>query len=494
MTPAAASDRVDEPTDLVHVGPARLLQLPYELIEYTVEEFFTQGEAAHLITLNRAFFQLFSKKTWHKISLDGITLVGEWLPLEVLGRYGSHVRDLYIETYNPEADVSALFPHVAVLNFYMTDYFVEMFTVHLERMRNLQKLTLDVVPESGDAVDPAVEWINDVNRSAHVRSIVIVFGLEEDEWPEVYLITESLLTRIADKTRISINCDAIEPFPAQMAHHLPLMLSRLDASEYIASACLNRINKQLFGSPERTIYSNLRVLGIQPCCNRPGLYNFSSFTPDRFPVLRTLCVAIPKQPCDESSSHPLMTIFSRPWLTVTSFLFYGNEASVPEISGILRSMPNLIDAELYNTGFPEIDGKALPRRLQTLTFGSCEFDPTSMIGHMQFVTRLNYSGLIFDEVDFEFFASCPRLAQIEFTDCGVEDPEGDWVKTCARSSVRKITIKEEFDNGEIPSGFECALGLFPNLKTVDIRKITASRQKMYTKLQSQLQSQINIIT
>ncbi|KAI8866597.1 hypothetical protein GQ42DRAFT_165398 [Ramicandelaber brevisporus] len=65
-------------------GPFRLLDLPYELLEYTAERYFTRKEATPILPVNRVFNELFVNRVWKSIEFENMMADGSKVPKKAL--------------------------------------------------------------------------------------------------------------------------------------------------------------------------------------------------------------------------------------------------------------------------------------------------------------------------------------------------------------------------------------------------------------------------
>ncbi|KAI8867496.1 hypothetical protein GQ42DRAFT_171701 [Ramicandelaber brevisporus] len=171
-----------------------------------------------------------------------------------------------------------------------------MFTLHLEQMKYLRRVTLRITKMSNDVISTAAEWINDCRRSGHVQRIVIDTACSSDDQQSNHLLA-SLMDKIEFKKRIRLDCTSLQPFPASVVQYMPTTLTYLDLAEETSKGCRGEVNKLVFGTDPDSVFVHLRTLYIQVCCSSSGLYDFQSFVPERFPVLSCLAMCVPEQSC-----------------------------------------------------------------------------------------------------------------------------------------------------------------------------------------------------
>ncbi|KAI8867431.1 hypothetical protein GQ42DRAFT_164786, partial [Ramicandelaber brevisporus] len=131
---------------------------------------------------------------------------------------------------------------------------------------------------------------------------------------------------------------------------MPATLTRLNIAQAGLKDCHGEINKQVFDTNSESVFVHLHMLSVQVCCNKSSLYTFQSFVPERFPVLRSLYMNVPKQGCNGDADIPLATIFSnKQWPTVTDLQLAGYGTRAPDYCRLLlRAMPALKGCSFRN--------------------------------------------------------------------------------------------------------------------------------------------------
>ncbi|KAI8865370.1 hypothetical protein GQ42DRAFT_181942 [Ramicandelaber brevisporus] len=310
--------------------PFRLFDLPYELLEYTAERYFTLEEAASFLSVNRVFSELFGNSTWKRLDFDD-TMVDECEgSLDVLKKNLRRVRVLDLWSVKPGFSVSNYFPFATEIAFEVEDGREIMFTLHLEKMKCLRRVTLTITKMSHRVMDAAAKWVDDSHRSGHVQQIVIRVENSVIYRKAIHSMA-LLMDKIKSKRRIRLDCGSPELFPTSVIQFMPVTLTKLIIPQIIPRGCCGKVNKQVFGAGLESVFVHLHTLRIQVCCNKSSLYDFQSFVPERFPVLSYLAMYVPKQSCHGDAEIPLETIFyNKQWPSVTDLELVGNETKMPE--------------------------------------------------------------------------------------------------------------------------------------------------------------------
>ncbi|KAI8870166.1 hypothetical protein GQ42DRAFT_169309 [Ramicandelaber brevisporus] len=286
--PREVSQLVDH-LSISNNSPFRLLDLPYELLEYTAERYFTRGEAVPILPVSRVFNELFASSVWKCVELDGKMADGSKAPKDVLIKNTRRIRTVKLWSIKPDFLVSRFFHYAASITFDIKEDMETMFTLHLEQMKCLRRVTLRIDNKSSSVIDAAAKWINDSNRSGHVQQIVIRASFY------LYILQSNhllalLLDKIEFRKRIRLEYEFSQMPSASIIQCMPNILTKLFIAEAITVGCHGGINKLVFGTDPESVFVHLHTLRIQVCCNKSSLYTFQSFVPERFPVLRSLAM------------------------------------------------------------------------------------------------------------------------------------------------------------------------------------------------------------
>ncbi|KAI8870812.1 hypothetical protein GQ42DRAFT_168802 [Ramicandelaber brevisporus] len=125
-------------------GPFRLFDLPYELLEYTAESYFTREEAAPILPVNKVFNELFANRVWKSIEFNNMMIHGRNVPQDVLVKNARRIRTVDLKYIKPDFSVSGYFPFATSITFQVKKDMEMMFTLHLEQMKYLRRNHQDV--------------------------------------------------------------------------------------------------------------------------------------------------------------------------------------------------------------------------------------------------------------------------------------------------------------------------------------------------------------
>ncbi|KAI8873366.1 hypothetical protein GQ42DRAFT_170310 [Ramicandelaber brevisporus] len=320
--PREVSQLVDRLSISNH-GLFRLLDLPYELLEYTAERYFTREEAAPILPVSRMFNELFANRLWRCITFDSKMANGSKAPKDVSMKNTRRIRTVKLWSTKPDFFVSGYFAYVTSITFDIKEEMEAMFTLHLEQMKCLRRVNLRIDNKSNNVIDATAKWVSDSHRSGHVQQIVIRASFY------LYILQANhllalLMEMIKFKKRIRLEYEFSQMPPASIIQCMPNILTKLFISETITMGCHGEINKLVFGTDPESVFVHLHTLRIQVCCNKSTLYTFQSFAPERFPVLRSLAMYVPKWSCNGDVDAPLAAMFSnKQWSSVTDLTLIG---------------------------------------------------------------------------------------------------------------------------------------------------------------------------
>ncbi|KAI8866598.1 hypothetical protein GQ42DRAFT_71932 [Ramicandelaber brevisporus] len=479
----AADEQLREVAQLIdrlsisNSGPFRLLDLPYELLEYTAERYFTRGEAVPVLPVNRVFNELFANRVWKSIGFNNMKMNGCIVSQDVLMKNARRIRSVNLWSITPDFFVSGYFQYATSITFRVEKDMETMFTFHLEQMKYLRRVTLIPGTESHSFIDTATKWINDSHRSGHVQQVVIDASQFLDDQQSNHLLA-SLMDKIKFKKRIRLDCGSLQLFPNSIIQFMPIILTQLNIAEGLPKRCYGKVNKQVFNTNPDSVFIHLRSLCIQVCCSNSSLYNFQSFVPERFPFLSYLTMCVPEQCCNGDIDTPLATIFSsKQWPSIMDFELGGNETRMPEAGRLLlRAMPTLWRCTFRNMA--EID---MSSDLNTcLTISELYLIKTTLStinlrSKPACLVYLELDNLDIDLNHLQLIASCRRLVDIELTNCGITDDAIAAVSKYPCNSVHAATFSE-YEDGAPTDRIAHLLLAFPNLRILDLAGVDEGNQ------------------
>ncbi|KAI8869061.1 hypothetical protein GQ42DRAFT_163690 [Ramicandelaber brevisporus] len=459
-------------------GPFRLLDLPYELLEYTAERYFTRGEAAPILSVNQVFNELFANRVWKRVKFNNMKVDGCKVPPVILMKNVRRIRSVNLMFIKPDLFVSGYFHYATSIAFDLKEG-TEMFILHLEQMKCLRQVALILNDKSNSAVYAAAKWINDSRRSGHVQQIVICAASSSDSQQAIHVLT-FLMGMIKSKKRIRLECGSLQLFPASVIQFMPATLTSLSVAEAIPTNCHGGINKQVFGTDPESVFLHLQMLHVQVCCNDSSLYSFQSFVPERFPVLKSLTMSIPEQSCNGDANTPLVTIFSsKQWPSIADLALFGNDTMVSGIGQLLfKAMPALRSCTFKYVADIDISpdlGTSLT--ISELTLIGTSLDTNHLLNKLTCLVYLELNGMDIDSSYLKFIASCKRLAEIKLTDC---DPTKDAIVSVYNypcNSVHKVIVSVgrcEYFTGDLVH----LLPAFPNIRVLDLTGLDVEETRM----------------
>ncbi|KAI8869406.1 hypothetical protein GQ42DRAFT_156240 [Ramicandelaber brevisporus] len=454
-------------------GPFRLLDLPYELLEYTAERYFTRKEAAPILPVNKVFNELFANRVWKRVRFDNMKVNGCYVPMDVLVKNAQRVRTVELVGFiEPDFSVSGYFRCATSIAFELKDDMEKMFTLHLEQMKCLCQVSLTINDKSYNVIDASAKWIDDSHRSGHVQQIMIS-AVYSPANRQVVPILASLMDKINFKKRIRLDCGSLQPFPTSIVQFMPVTLTSLSVAEAIPTNCRGEINKQVFGTNSDSVFVHLQTLHVQVCCNNPSLYDFQSFVPERFPVLSHLTVCVLEKCCNGDADSPLATIFfNKQWPSITDLRLIGNETKMPEADRLLlRAMPALQECTFqYMIDVDISSGLDRPLTISRLNVYNAVLNMSHLCGKLTCLVCLELNELPIDSNDLQFIASCKRLVTVRLTDCGVADGVVSNVYKYPCNSVRKVVISKG-KGVYFTNRITRLLPAFPKLRVLDLTAI-----------------------
>ncbi|KAI8873804.1 hypothetical protein GQ42DRAFT_152425 [Ramicandelaber brevisporus] len=264
----ASEDQLREVSRLIdrlsisNKAPFRLGDLPFDLLEYTAQNFFTPKEAAPLMRTSSALGEFFANVVWKYIYMNGTKISGKDVSSHALIRNARRIRHVDLTDTPPDLFVSLHFPNATWIAFDLDKSFENMFTLHLSQLLNLRHVMITVLEKSDDSIIAiAVKWINHIRNSRHVKTISFEIDDASDNQQLASRNLVTLLGQISNKSRIRVQWISLNKLSDVIIPFMPSMLTFLDMSQSV---------------------------------------------PDR-------CIAVPKTACGGHEKSPLPTIFSKKW-------------------------------------------------------------------------------------------------------------------------------------------------------------------------------------
>ncbi|KAI8867891.1 hypothetical protein GQ42DRAFT_171363, partial [Ramicandelaber brevisporus] len=426
-------------------GPFRLLDLPYELLVYTAVRYFTRKEAAPLMRINSTLGEFFANVVWKHMDMVGAKIGGKDVSSHALIRNARRIRLVWLTDTPPDLFVSLHFPNATRIVFDLNESFENMFTLHLSQLLSLRSMGITVKDSSDDSIRAtAVKWINNIRSSGHVKIISFEIDDASDNQQVLSRNLAALLDQISNKSRIRIQWISLNKLSDVIIPFMPSMLTFLDISQSLPDRCIGEANKQVFGSTPTSIFIHLKILSVQACCSNPELYDFKTFTPDRFKKVYRLSVAVPKNVCGEHNKSPLPTIFSKQWVNVTDFELRGKHTEMPWGPQVFAVLPHLRVCTIIGINDLMIDLRSWSRNhLRSLTLHhTLILNLRDLIGQFPYLRRLELNCQVIGPVTRDLMSSLPRLITVKLISCSISDEAIATIHKYSFHSVRQLVISE----------------------------------------------------
>ncbi|KAI8873434.1 hypothetical protein GQ42DRAFT_152782 [Ramicandelaber brevisporus] len=388
----------------------RLFDLPLDLLEL-LTLYFEGKEAVKLLTLSSNFHEIFARSVWRIIGRRVID-VAEPIRSSAYARYG-HLVDM--ETNRPPFDLETLA------------------TVLVARHRDPSKQSL--------------------------RELTIVFGAADDEeeeeqdnpWTELSAFVQTLSPlRPSIKLHIKVNrnySNVVIPTPTQMNILGPHLTNLPDIDsvedEY---GCVALHNRKLF-SPSGTrddplVFGQPRTLDINVCCASPLMYDYSDFTPLKFPVMDTM--TINENSCrhqtEEGAKPAIQTLLLQEWPVLKELKVYFGKLTFGTLDVLIEFNPQLTTLIMgIRCNSNDTDGvfmfERVAGRLPHLTAFDLSGDLSISVDsdwlqgacladiHSSKLTSVSISKTMLKPRFFEVLLALPNLQDVSFWECVLIEPE-----------------------------------------------------------------------
>ncbi|KAI8872037.1 hypothetical protein GQ42DRAFT_153945 [Ramicandelaber brevisporus] len=192
-------------------GPFRLGDLPFDLLEYTAQNFFTPKEAAPLTRINSTLGEFFANVVWKRIVMTGGKISGKDVSSHALIRNARRIRHVNLSNIPQDFLVSLHFP-------------------------NVTSITFDLDKSSG-----------------HVKTIMLEVGSSSSNMQLASRNLAALLDQISNKSRIRVKCSTFSKLSDEVVPFLPSLITKLNLIQNVPDQCMGMINRQYFYSSEDTL-------------------------------------------------------------------------------------------------------------------------------------------------------------------------------------------------------------------------------------------------
>ncbi|KAI8872459.1 hypothetical protein GQ42DRAFT_72273 [Ramicandelaber brevisporus] len=470
----------------------RLFDLPLDLLEL-LTLYFKSEEVVKLLTVSSNFHDIFARSVWHTITINTIR-IAEPVRSSAYARYGHLVRSIdliYSESEFDSHNWAQLFPNTTSMSFdiisEMNDCDKQTFMNAIAGLHGLRSLKVNmetkIPPFDLETLattlvarhrDPSKQSL----RKLTIRCI-IKEGVEDKQkksWADLSAFVQAL-SPLRPSINLKIDMDSygnmVVPTPVQMdtlRSHLSVLPSFGMVEDEDGCAALH--NRQLFspsGTPDDPLgFDRLGILDLYVCCASPLLFDYSDFTPLKFPAMDTMII------CEDECSHQteegagsaIQLLLTQKWPKLKYITVYGSRSTLDPLNTLIDLNPQLTDLtiEVYRNTV-DINGVFMLERV------------TGRLPHLAYLTLYGESSMLVDSdwlrtsslVDirssklgsisihrtmlaprlFEVILALSNLGSISFGKCVLPEPElvkmvfkkhRPTVKEYATVGIRRLTI------------------------------------------------------
>ncbi|KAI8871479.1 hypothetical protein GQ42DRAFT_1236, partial [Ramicandelaber brevisporus] len=467
----------------------RLPDLPFDLLLY-LTDFFAREEAVCIITVSTGFHDIFARSIWRHIVLNNSAIdvhparnctferytfepsASSW------SRYGHLVQSVLVLRANDDA-ILQLIPNVRRIILNVDRMNIDVVFSIVSKLRNLVKVRLSAKQYRPQLIESIASWANNDSRSGHVRVIELA---QRDPRADNTHILESVRKQLIDTNRVRYGIfhsfkgtlnrsllDAVSSLIFKLEVKQPS--SKFATLVHRDPPCTALLKRELLGDPTVT-FSRLRELRLSVCCHDPAKFDYSTFTPERFPILKKLMLHIENSECDANLTDSVITIFSSTWHSLTHLSLHDihDENMLPQV---LDRVPNLIRLKTYGQyNVDVIDTIDRLPRIQELSImctiiKNLTLDPSALhqlpLRRTLKVIELNATFAVIDQLRFMLAASpCLEYARFDIRYLNVQGSSGrftEFPKCRLVTSLDIVCHSSSFGQADIVEYVE----LFPNL-------------------------------
>ncbi|KAI8868499.1 hypothetical protein GQ42DRAFT_40283 [Ramicandelaber brevisporus] len=371
----------------------RLFDLPLDLLEL-LTLYFEGSEAVKVLTVSSNFHDIFARSVWHLTSREAID-VAEPTRSSAFARYGHLVRWISLlgtfhSAFN-SLNWAQLFPNTTVMAFdivYDMEYGnKQMLMDNIASLHGLRSLKIDMdgnMPpfDLKTLAKVLVARHRDPNKQS-LRDLTVAFGAGEynysygDEkklWSELGALVHTLSPlRPSIDLQIDMgeyNC-IMAPTPVQMDLPRPYITSTpyLDKIEN-EDGCMALHNQQLF-SPSGTcdnplVFGRLGILSINVCCASPLLFDYSDFTPTKFPAMERMYITEIKcsHQVEGGAGSMIQTLLLQKWPKLKDLHVGSSGLTLSTLDKLIELNPQLTAVRTnINRNIGDADGEFMLERV-----------------------------------------------------------------------------------------------------------------------------------
>ncbi|KAI8870964.1 hypothetical protein GQ42DRAFT_162344 [Ramicandelaber brevisporus] len=259
---------------------------------------------------------------------------------------------------------------------------------------------------------------------------------EEKLWNDLSSFVQTLSSL---RPSINLKIDMSEydcisvPTPAQMDIPRPY-LACAPKDEYGCKAVLNR---QLF-SPSGTLFDRLERLCISVCCASPLLFDYSDFTPAKFPAMKWLSII------EVESEEAVQKSLLQKWPTVKDLNFHRRGLTLDTVDKFIELNPQLTHLHLnIGPSIGDTDGVFMLERvagcLPHLTTLYLYGGSSNVVDSDCLVDTRSSNNFTLAPRLFEVLLALPSLREVSFWYCLVMNHR-QTAKEGAKVGIRSLTI------------------------------------------------------
>ncbi|KAI8872465.1 hypothetical protein GQ42DRAFT_161309 [Ramicandelaber brevisporus] len=502
----------------------RLFDLPLDLLEL-LTLYFEEKEAVKLLTVSSNFHEIFARSVWRTITINTVC-VAEPVRSSAYARYGHLVRSIdlaYNESEFDPHDWAQLFPNTTSMAFdipiWMEDDDKQMFMDAIASLHGLRSLKIQMEistpPFDLDILARVMMARHHDSSKQRLREVTILFINNDDddddeEQEKLWTNLRSFVQTLSPlRPSISLQIDMSRyyctnvPNPVQMETLRPYLTALPDlsivANEY---GCMALHNQQVL-SPSGTcddplVFGRLRTLTIDVCCASRILFDYSDFTPAKFPAIEWM--EITERPCrhqtEEDAGSAIQVLLTQEWPELKDVRIHGSARLLfSALEKMAKLNPQLTDLaiEVYRNTVGT-DGVLMLERvagqLPRLTSFSLRGESSILIDSswLQTANLVNIRSSKLESIAisktiltprlFEVLLALPNLCSMSFNKCILIEPKlfksvfkkhQQTAKEGATVGISSLTISIPRDNISWPTELVFELiACLPHLKSCTI--------------------------
>ncbi|KAI8873939.1 hypothetical protein GQ42DRAFT_160190 [Ramicandelaber brevisporus] len=447
----------------------RLFDLPLDLLEL-LTLYFEGSEAVKVLTASSNFHEIFARSVWRTITITTIR-VAKPTRSRAFARYGHLVRsiDLFNKLHLKFSSYkwTQLFPNTTSLEFSiypsMEDDVKQTFMDAIAGLHGLRSLEIymdsNMPPFDLETLarmsvarhrDPNKQSLRKLTVIFHTRDGTNDYGDEEKLWSDLSSFVQAL-----SSLRPSINLQidlsgygcVMTPTPAQVDIPRPYLIGAPSLGmEEDEDECMALYNRQFF-SPSDTrddplVFGKLERLNVRLCCASSVWFDYSDFTPVKFPAVEWMDIAGVKcsHQTEEGATSAIQTLLTQKWPMLSRLDLDGDGLTLGTLDSLIELNPQLtsllVDICCNTDGTDSVFMlERVAGRLPHLTTfylysGSAALVDSNWLQATSLVdirssklTSVTIAASILASRLFEVLLTLPRLRSVSFWECVLAEPE-----------------------------------------------------------------------